>query len=288
MFDLPARLKWLDETVAGRQWLHQLPVCVQALVERWSLRLEPPYQESHVSIVFPVAAADGSPAVLKVQFPHPECEHEAEALRRWNGQGAVRLFAHDPVDHALLMERCEPGSPLSSIDPGEALQVFTDLLPRLWIHADEPFRSLHDESVGWAEQLPSSWERAGRPFEMEMLKAALQALDVLRETQGEPILLHQDLHGDNVLRAEREPWLVIDPKPLIGEREFSVAPIIRSSELGHSRNCVVDRLDKLTSALGLNRERARLWALAQTLAWAFENDHALPGHVDTARWLWHA
>src|ERR1017187_2304669 len=99
MFDLPARLKWLDETVAGRQWLYQLPVCVQALAERWSLQLEPPYQESNVSIVFPVAAADGSPAVLKVQFPHAECEYEAEALRRWNGQGTVRLLAHDPAHH---------------------------------------------------------------------------------------------------------------------------------------------------------------------------------------------
>ena len=91
-----------------------------------------------------------------------------------------------------------------------------------------------------------------------------------------------------MLRGAREPWLVIDSKPLVGEREFAVAPIIRSCEFGHSRKCVVSRLDNLRNMLGLNQERARLWAFAQTLAWAFDRDRALAGHVVTARWLWQA
>jgi streptomycin 6-kinase len=290
VFDVPPSLKWLEESTAGREWLRQLPAHVQACVDRWSLRLEPPYKSSCVSIVFPVTVADGSRAVLKVQFPHGECEHEAEALRRWNGQGTVRLFDHDPIHHALLIERCEPGDPLSCIGADEALEVFAELLPRLWISADKPFGALRDESIGWAEHLPSSWERAGRSFEIQLLSAALQALDALRETQGKQVLVHQDLHGDNVLRAEREPWLVIDPKPLVGEREFSVAPIIRAYEFGHSRTATIKRLDKLiiTRALGLDRERARLWALAQTLAWAFDSDRAIERHLATARWLWQA
>jgi len=235
-------------------------------------------------MVFPATTADGSPAVLKVQFPHDESEHEAEALRRWNGQGAVQLFDTDPQHHALLMERCEPGDHPSMIAPGEALYVLIELLPRLWIGAGQPFVSLRDESARWAEDLPSSWERAGRPFEVELLEAALQALDTLRENTGPQVLVHQDLHGDNVLRATREPWLVIDPKPLVGEREFSLAPIVRSYEFGHSRKNVIDRLDKLTTVLGLNRERARLWSLAQTLAWAI--DGVTERHAETARWLW--
>jgi streptomycin 6-kinase len=288
VFDLPPKLKWLEESSEGRDWLRQLPAHVEASAERWALRLEAPYKESQVSIVFPVATADGSRGVLKVQFPHPECEHEADALRRWNGQGAVQLFDYDPSHHALLMERCEPGDPLSGMHADKALDVFAELLPRLWIRADKPFTSLHDESVGWAKQLPASWERAVRPFETELLDASLAALDALRGTQGEQVLVHQDLHGDNVLRAKREPWLVIDPKPLIGEREFSLAPVIRAYEFGHSGKCVVNRLDKLTTMLRIDRERARLWALAQTLAWAFEGDRAIERHVETARWLWHA
>ena len=162
------------------------------------------------------------------------------------------------------------------------------LLPRLWVEAGAPFVSLSNEAAAWAGDLPISWEGAGRPFERELLDGALEALHSLSRSQGGQVLIHQDLHGDNVLRATREPWLVIDPKPVTGEREFSVAPIVRSYEFGHDRRCVVDRLDRLTSALLLDRERARLWSFAQTLAWAFEDNRVLPRHVETARWLWQA
>jgi len=288
VFDIPRRLKWLAASAEGRAWLRDLPARVQACVDQWALRLEPPYTESYVSLVLPVTQSDQTPAVLKLQFPHPESEHEAEALRRWNGQGAVRLFADEPKYYALLIEKCEPGDPLSGIARDEALEALTEILPRLWIEADKPFVSLHEESAKWAEHLPSSWERAGRPFEMELLDSALQAIHDLRESPGQPVLVNQDLHGDNVLRAQRERWLVIDPKPLVGEREFSLAPIIRSYEFGHSQKATVDRLDRLTTALGLNRERARLWAFAQTLAWSFQSECSLDQHVQTARWLCHA
>jgi streptomycin 6-kinase len=78
------------------------------------------------------------------------------------------------------------------------------------------------------------------------------------------------------------------PKPLVGERELSLAPIIRGYEFGHSRAQVIHRLDQLTEALRLNRERVRLWALAQTLAWGFEGSIAYDKHMETARWLWEA
>jgi len=288
MFNLPPGLKQLEQTSAGREWLQCLPAHVQACVDRWSLRLDPPYDQSNVSIVFPGTMADGSPAVLKVQFPHKESEHEAEALRRWNGQGAIKLFAADSDHHAMLMERCEPGDHLSASQPAEALEVFAQILPRLWIEAGEPFVSLLDESAEWIKDLPLSWERAGRPFEVKLLEAALEALDTVRRNPRQQILIHQDLHGDNVLRATREPWLVIDPKPLIGEREFSLAPIVRSYEFGHSREQAIGRLDWLAATLRLDRERARLWSLGQTLAWACEDGHVLPRHVETARWLWQA
>jgi streptomycin 6-kinase len=287
VFDIPRSLKWLEAWAEGRAWLRDLPARVQACVDLWALRPEPPYSEAYVSLVLPVTQSDKTPAVLKLQFPHPESDHEAEALRRWDGQGAVRLFAFEPKYHALLMEKCQPGDPLSAIAPDEALEALTEILPRLWIEADKPFVSLRDESAKWAENLPSTWERAGRPFEIALLDSALQAIHDLCESQGQQVLVNQDLHGDNVLRAQRERWLVIDPKPLVGEREFSLAPIIRSYAFGHSQKATVDRLDRLTTALGLDRERARLWAFAQTLAWSFESECSLDQHVQTARWLRH-
>jgi streptomycin 6-kinase len=228
--------------------------------------------------------ADGDEVVLKVQTPHRESEHEAAALELWDGDGAVRLLAHDPERHALLLERCVPATPLASVGQEAALEVLVSLLPRLWKPAAAPFRSLAEEAAWWLVQLPRTWEEAGRQFEQRLLDASLEALGELAPTQGEQVLLHQDLHGDNVLAAEREPWLVIDPKPLVGEREFAVAPIVRSVELGHSRRDVLYRLDRLTSELGLDRERARGWTIGQTIAWSVGSEYH-ETHVETARWL---
>jgi streptomycin 6-kinase len=226
--------------------------------------------------------------VLKVQFPDRESEHEAAALALLDGDGAVRLLEYDEERRALLLERAEPGTPLKELEPDLALDVFVELLPRLWKPAGSPFRSLADEAARWAATLEDDFERAGRPFEPPLLEATLEAIEALGPSQGEQVWVNQDMHADNVVRAKREPWLLIDPKPLAGEREFGIASTVRGGELGHSRDAVVHRLDRLTGGLQLDRERARGWALAQTIAWAFDGDQVFPRHVEVARWLWEA
>jgi streptomycin 6-kinase len=249
------------------------------------LTLGEPFEGGVASVVVaPAVTAEGEDVVLKVQEPHRESEHEAAALELWDGEGAIRLLDHDPEEQALLLERCVPGTPLAAAGADAAMDVFVELLPRLWKPAGVPFRPLAEEAGWWAESLAATWERAGRPFERRLLDAALDALRELPPTQGRQVLLHQDLHGENVLAARREAWLAIDPKPLAGEREFGLAPIIRSFELGHSRAEVVGRLERLSSELGLDRERARGWAIGQTIAWAFNSTYHAT-HVQTARWL---
>jgi streptomycin 6-kinase len=197
----------------------------------------------------------------------------------------VRLLAQDPERAAMLLERCEPGTRLfQAVDADEALDILVALLPRLWRPAGPPFRPLADETAWWLSYLARRWEQSGRPFERKLLDAAVDALEQLAPTQGEQVLLHQDLHAENVLAAEREPWLVIDPKPLVGEREFALAPLVRAFELGHNRRDVLSRLDRLSSDLGLDRERARGWTIGQTLAWAYESEW-LARHLETVRWL---
>lgn len=285
---IPPSLTWLQDSESGRVWLRELPARVSRCASKWDLRIGPPFPQSFVSIVFPATRSDGSPAVLKIQWPHAESDHEHEALRLWSGHGAVQLFEFDPEERALLIEYCQPGDHLSAVDPEEALEILAEMLPRLWLPAGRPFRTLAEECGQWRQQLPSLWDLALRPFEKALLDTALEAMDRLCVPQSDLVLLHQDLHGDNVLRATREPWLVIDPKPLVGEREFSLAPIIRSCEFGHTRTAVVHRLDKLTAVLGLDRERCRLWTLVQTLAWGFEGTTVYDKHIETAQWLWRA
>ena len=238
---------------------------VEELAEEWELTLGEPYVRGAASEhVVRAELADSTPAVLKIGHPHRESEHEADALERWDGDGAVRLLRRDDARNALLLERCEPGTFLSD-GAGDPLGVLIELLPRLWKDASG-FHTLADEVAWW-----------GLDGEVGELARELVA------TQGELVLVHQDLHGENVLAAEREPWLVIDPKPLAAEREFAVAPIVRSGELGHSREAALGRLDRLCSELTLDRERARLWTIVQTTAWNDDASH--PAHGEVVAWL---
>ncbi len=231
--------------------------------EEWGLTFGAPYLPGAASEhVVRVELADGAPAVLKIGIPHRESEHEADALERWGGDGAVRLLRRDDARNALLLERCEPGTFLSLAD--DPLGVLVELLPRLWQDATG-FNTLVDE-VEW-------WNLEGAVGELARELGA---------TQGELVLVHQDLHAENVLAAEREPWLVIDPKPLAAEREFAVAPIVRGGELGHSKHDVLYRLDRLSAELGLDRERVRGWTIVQTVAWT---EDAAVDMSEVVEWL---
>lgn len=282
---IPAGLAWLRASEEGRAWLEALPRLVDECLQQWSLRTGAPFPYAYASLALPARLPGGTDAVLKVQFPDRESEHEAAALEHWGGDGAVTLLAHDSERRALLLERCRPGTPLSGLTPDAALDVMIGLLPRLWRPAGAPFRPAADEAEWWAQYLPEKWERAGMPFERILLDAALDALQALPASQGEQVLLHQDLHADNVLRSEREPRLVIDPKPLTGERELGIAALVRGGELGDGPRPLHHRLERMTDELGLDRDRARAWTLAQTLAWAFEDDEVLPEMVECAGWL---
>lgn len=231
-------MDWLRAREDGRAWLDVLPRLVAECARQWQLRVGQAFPTGHVSLAVKATLPDGTAAVLKVQWPHPESEHEAAALDHWDGDGAVRLLAHDVGRHALLLERCTPGTPLSLVGQDAALDAFTRLLPCLWRPAGAPFRSLAEEAAQWVESIAAVWNAADGRIERKLVDAAVDALRALAPSQGEQVLIHQDLHADNVLRAERQPWLAIDPKPLAGEREFGVAPIVRSFELGHSHQAV--------------------------------------------------
>ncbi|MCG5445649.1 aminoglycoside phosphotransferase family protein [Micromonospora sp. NIE79] len=288
--DLPEGLDWVRGTPVGRAWLAALPTWLTECAERWSLRVGPPFRQAYASLALPADLPDGTAAVLKLQYPDEESRHEADALARWNGDAAIRLLAHDPGRRALLLERCQPGTPLHDLPADRALDAVIGLLPRLWRPAGAPFTPLAQEAAGWIDRMPRAWERAGRPYERRLLDAALDLLTGLASRQGEQVLVNQDLHAGNILAADalaedRGPWLAIDPKPLTGEREFSVVPMVRGPELGHSPTAVRHRLDRLSTELGLDRERVRGWTIGHTLAWSVADDLIFPEKIEVVRWL---
>ena len=259
---------------------------MERCADGWELTLGESFPDAQVAFVAAVETREREEAVLKIGWPHREAEREADALLQWDGNAAVRVLKHDRGSNAMLLERCIPGTQLFDLDEDAALDVLIDLLPRLSIPAGDPFTTLADEAAWWLETLEQDRQRAVRPFSARLLEVSIEALRELPATAPEEtVLLHQDLHPGNVLRARREPWLAIDPKPLVGERAFVAAPIVRSYELAHDESSVLRRLDRLTSELGIDRERARLWSIAQTVAWSMDEEGADPWLVQTAEWL---
>ena len=231
------------------EWRQRAPALARECAELWSLMLGDPYEQGHASLTLRAELPDGTPAVLKVGFPHPEAEHEAAALAHYAGHGAVRLLAHDQGRNALLLERCEPGTSLLELpDEQEGFRVAAGVLRRLWRPpaADHPFDLLGELALHWT----------GLPG----LDAGM--LHELVAGQGELVVCHQDFHRGNVLRAAREPWLAIDPKPIVGEREFDTAALLRDGPGDLTR-----RLDLLSGELGLDRERMRAWGIVHAVAW---------------------
>ncbi len=276
---IPERLRHLEAFPGGGEWLRRLPQLVAECAARWSLELEAPFPDANVSYVAP--AGD---VVLKLNFPHRESEHEATALAHWDGNGAVRLLEHDAERRALLLERCRPGTSLLELPERAAYELASSVVARLNERPAggtdvEPFAGT---AARWADELPARWEAAARPFERELLDAAVGALHELPPTQGELVVCHQDLHRGNVLAAEREPWLAIDPKPVVAERAFNAVALVRDGP-----GDLAWRLDFLASELELDRERLRRWTIAHTVAWGFaeHEPHVYERQIDVARHL---
>ena len=282
---IPPCLAWWQDEPGGPEWLGRLPALVADCVSSWSLLLGPPF-ESNTSWVAPATRADGSAAVLKLNFPDPDTEHEAHALAHWDGGGAVRLLEHEPAARALLIERCDPGTQLWAVeDDDEATLIGAEVLRRLWRPPDEgPYRRLAGEAERWAEELPLRWERRGRPYERALLDAVLAAIEELAPSQPELVVAHQDLHGGNVLRSE-DGWLAIDAKPLLAEPAFDTASLVRDRRPGlarelHPERRLARRLDLVADALQLDRERMRGWGIVHAVAW--DGDELM---IACARWL---
>ena len=267
MFIVPQRLAATCRGVPERRaWLDRLPDVVRQLQDRWTLTLGAPFDGSEVSCawVVPALRGDGSRAVLKLGLPHMEAAHELQGLRFWDGDPTVRLLEADEDLNAMLLERCEPGTALRERPEPEQDVVIAGQLRQLWRKpaAPQPFRPLATMLAHWADETLAaapSWPDPG------LTRAGLGLLEELSRPSADDVLLATDLHAGNVLRARRRPWLVIDPKPFVGDPAYDATQ--------HLLNCVQRLLaapeatiGRLADLLEVDSERVRLWLFARTAA----------------------
>ncbi len=274
-FPLP---EYLAQTAARepamQEWLAGLPQVIAGLADRWSVSVGEPFEPGgQCSWTAPATGLSGVALVLKVgfRFGGGEERDEAAGLRAWDGNGAVRLHAACDSDssYGLLLERCEPGTPLDQVLPEpEQDVVVAGLLRRLWAEPcqADAFRPLAQMCAAWAEEFEAAYAAAPAADRIDP-GLAREGIALFRELPGTAagqVLLCTDLHADNILAARREPWLVIDPKPYVGDPAYDV--------LQHMLNCD-DRLDadpaaladRMASLAGLDPARVRLWLFARSV-----------------------
>ncbi len=255
---------------AGQAWVDALPGLVADVLERWDLRVDGRPAHGVVALVVPVLCRDGTRAAAKFQPHDPEHTGEAEALRAWAGDGAVHLLDQDPATGTLLLERLRGDRSLADVPVDEAVRLLGELLVRLTAH-DPPaeIRPLRDVVDRMLAAVPAAAPALPDPRERALLRRWASAVGEVAAEAGNR-LLHWDLHYENVLAGDREPWLAIDPKPLAGDPGFELLPALHNRwqealATGDLPGAVCRRFDVLVDILGLDRSRAVCWTLARVL-----------------------
>lgn len=260
------------EGKSAEAWLAELPTIVEDLLSRWDCAPDGAVTHGRVGVIVPVRHARG-PAVLKVSFPHPGNRHEPDALAAWGGVGAVRLHERDDEQFAMLLERAHSSTLAEVGDGDEIVTAAGRLSRRLSIQAPPDLLRLQDRAEEWEEQLRKDAFELDHALPDSAVDAAVAVIHELGRDQPD-ILIHGDLHPNNILRADREPWLAVDPKGYVGDPAYDGATLLRPRALaliesGDLMKALLHELSVFAEAAELDPERIRQWAHLRAVQDAF-------------------
>jgi len=283
-----AGLSALRRTIAdifgedGERWFRDLPSLLEWCRDAWGLTVDPPFADLSYHYVAPAATADGRRVVLKLGVPSDDFRAQVQALAAFAGGAMVQLLAADPRRGAMLMERLDPGAPVTAAgSDDDALEASLALLPDLW--RPVPLGSAFPTVADWAAGLARLRARFGGgtgPLPGPLVEAAERRFADLLAPGPAPYLLHGDYHYGNVLSARRRPWVAIDPKGVVGEPAYDVGYLIANPtpSLGWAedpRRILERRLAIAAERLGLDARRLHGYAFCQSVlgAWWSVEDH---------------
>lgn len=257
---------------AGARWLTDLPRTVETVARGWDLVIGPAYDLSYHYVVA-VRCADGSPAVLKLGVPEGDSLHtEVPALHAFDGRGAVRVLRADLQRGAVLLEQAQPGWRLSGLVPArdtEATAIVAQVVGRLRC-PPPPGCALPEvltQCAAFDDYLAVHGD--GGPLPRDLVARAGGLMRELCASTEERVVLHGDLHHDNILRATREPWLAIDPHGSVGDPGYEIGSLLFNPDPANrdaSLTALVPaRVEQLADILGIPRERVVSWGFVKAV-----------------------
>jgi streptomycin 6-kinase len=280
----------------GNKWLRRLPSILDSISRSWSLTLRSAFDNLSYNYISPAVGEDGTEFILKIGVPNKELITEIEALRLIGGRGAVQLFQADPEMGAMLLEVLRPGKTLFDLEEdGLATSIAAQVMTKLWrsVPEEHVFPRVSDWAKGF-QRMRARFDGGTGPFPKSLVKLAEEMYDKLLGSASEDVLLHGDLHHWNILSAEREPWLAIDPKGVIGEPAYEVGAWLRNPfphilRYENPEAIILRRVRQFNEALGFDEKRILGWGFAQAVLagwWSFEeHDDNWPIWMDVAEIL---
>ncbi|MEU8227737.1 aminoglycoside phosphotransferase family protein [Kribbella sp. NPDC048915] len=269
MIEIPAKLV-RNHSATAPEWLNELPGMAERYVAAWQLTVDGDPLSGEASLILPVVRRDGTKAMLKLQTVNDESESEALALRTWDRDDVVSVLEDDPQTSTLLLERLGARSLADHPDHVEATRILAELLTRLTaVTAPPGVRRLSDIAAAMIEDAPRLIPRLNDETEQRLVRRLVAQVREVQPDAGDR-LLHWDLHYLNVLAADRNPWLVIDPKPLAGDPAFDLFPVLwnRWDDLvatGDVHQAIRDRFALMLEVTGIDRDRGLSWTAGRIL-----------------------
>ncbi|WP_342219568.1 aminoglycoside phosphotransferase family protein [Rickettsiella endosymbiont of Miltochrista miniata] len=265
--------------VQGKKWLDALPSFISSYEKKWQFILEDFFNNASFNVGAAVTLTNGSPAVLKCSIPSKEFTNEIAALQHFSGIGAVKILRSDHHTGIMLLEKLTPGTFLeeSSSEMQNTL-ISVELMNKLHKTIQEQEIPLFPSLANWFQgfdRLYQYFQGETGPFPKKLIDRAQAINKELLASMGPLVLLHGDLHYANILLSDKHGWLSIDPKGVIGEREYEI-PFPRISEAGNvNKISIKRRLDQFIEVSGFDRQRILGWAFSKAALaawWSFEDN----------------